>query len=570
MSGVLGIFFRAPGTRPWLVLVCLALASISEGIGVASLLPLLNTAIDSPESAGSSLNEMVLGVLDFLSLPKDFGVLLAIVVGGTVVKALLTLFAMRYVGNAVAEVTTRLRAGVIKSMLRANWTSVVGQPVGRITNAVSNEAMRAGMAYRTAAEFFADAFQTAAYLLVGFLLSWQLSLVATVVGGGILAILAYLVAQGRRAGNKHTRRIKKLVTLLNDVLNNIKPLKAMARQESFEVYLNEKLDSLRAALRKEVSSGVVLQNFQEILIAVVMGIGLFAAVKVWGVPIAELLVIYLVIVKVIKNLARIQRRYQAIAIYAGAYFSISDLIGEVEKAEELVHGGRHPEFQQACRLSSLSFRYGEARVLDDLDLEIPRRGITVLMGASGAGKSTLADLLLGFYEPDAGAVLLDEVPLPEIDLREWRNAVGYVPQELQLFHDSIMMNVGLGDPKITEAQVREALKSAGALDFVTALPDGVGTRVGERGAKLSGGQRQRIALARALVHRPKILILDEVTSALDPQTEKEICATLKAISRDTAVFAITHQAQFLDVADRAYRLEEGRAEEVDLAAQIAI
>src|SRR5690606_8181824 len=130
--------------------------------------------------------------------------------------------------------------------------------------------------------------------------------------------------------------------------------------------------------------------------------------------------------------------------------------------------------------------------------------LTVITGASGAGKTTLTDLLLGLYLPDRGEVLIDGVPLAEIDLQCWRSMVGYVPQELILFHDTVLANITLGDPTISEERAEAALRAAGAWGFVSSLPRGLHTIVGERGTRLSGGQRQRVALARALVHDPKL------------------------------------------------------------------
>jgi ATP-binding cassette subfamily C protein len=137
--------------------------------------------------------------------------------------------------------------------------------------------------------------------------------------------------------------------------------------------------------------------------------------------------------------------------------------------------------------------------------------------------------------------------------------IGYVPQELILFHDTIYANVALGDPDVTEAHARRALEAAGAWDFIAELPEGIMSVAGEKGAKLSGGQRQRIALARALATNPKLLLLDEVTSALDAATEQDLCQRLKALARDKVVIAITHRHGFLEIADRVYRLEAGAA-----------
>jgi ATP-binding cassette subfamily C protein len=170
------------------------------------------------------------------------------------------------------------------------------------------------------------------------------------------------------------------------------------------------------------------------------------------------------------------------------------------------------------------------------------------------------DLITGLLISQKGRVSIDETTLDVVDMKSWRRMIGYVPQETLLLHDTVLVNVTLGDIKLTENDVENALRDAGAWDFVVKMADGIHTVVGERGTRLSGGQRQRITIARALVHKPELLILDEATSALDPDSEIEICQTLRQLSDKLTVLAISHQTALLDAADRAYRLEGGIAQ----------
>jgi ATP-binding cassette subfamily C protein len=214
-----------------------------------------------------------------------------------------------------------------------------------------------------------------------------------------------------------------------------------------------------------------------------------------------------------------------------------------------VSGTRRASLESGCEFRNVWFSFGSAPVLCGLNLEIPVKRLTLVIGASGTGKTTLTDLLLGFYRPDRGEILIDGVPLTDIDVRSWRRSIGYVPQELILLHDTILANITLGDPSIGEERVAEALRVAGAADFMARLPAGLHTEVGEKGARFSGGQRQRIAIARALVHRPKLLILDEVTSALDTETEQDICRNIRNILSSVTVLAVSHSPAWIDVAD---------------------
>ena len=179
------------------------------------------------------------------------------------------------------------------------------------------------------------------------------------------------------------------------------------------------------------------------------------------------------------------------------------------------------------------------------------------------GKTTVVDLVIGLLRPQHGAVLVDGVPLEQLDLHAWRRMIGYVPQDALLLHDSVLHNVSLGDPSIDEARAERALRTAGAWDFVSALPEGIHASVGERGTRLSGGQRQRIVIARALALEPKLLILDEATSALDPETEEEVWQILTRLHGDLTLIAITHRPTLVRSVDRVFRIEKGIAVRVE-------
>jgi ATP-binding cassette subfamily C protein len=313
-------------------------------------------------------------------------------------------------------------------------------------------------------------------------------------------------------------------------------------------------------LRRQVVSQYALKNLEEMLVAVAIGIGFYFATTRWNVPVSQLLVMGVLLFQAVSSVGKMQRQYQKAVIFESAYWALRALIDEAASAREPNPGTAAPTLERGCRFEGVSFGYGRENVLEQATLEIPACGLTVITGASGSGKTTLTDLLLGFYQPQAGRVLIDGVPLTEIDLQAWRGMVGYVPQELILFHDTVLANVTLGDPRLGEAEARQALEAAGAWEFVAALPEGLHSVVGEKGAKLSGGQRQRIALARALAGRPKLLILDEVTSALDPQTERDICRNIDALSHGMTILAITHREAWTEIADRTYRVEAGIVE----------
>src|SRR5690606_20437709 len=188
-------------------------------------------------------------------------------------------------------------------------------------------------------------------------------------------------------------------------------------------------------------------------------------------------------------------------------------------------------------------------------------GLTLIVGPSGSGKTTMLDLIVGLREPDHGRMLIDGVPLPDLDLRAWRRQIGYVPQESVMVDESVAHNLTLGE-EVSDEKIRAALRDADALQFVEAMPEGLATRVGAGGSRLSGGQRQRLAIARALIHDPKLLILDEATSNLDPDAQQAIVETVAHLKQQMAVLAVAHQEKMVRVADQVLRLADGRLEPI--------
>lgn len=564
MRTVLTIFFYAKGTRPWLVLTCLLFASLASGLGVAALLPVLTfgmSAAGGASGAGvktSAAAEIAGEVLARLGIAPTLPGLLVLVVAAITLKGLLYLLAMRYVGIAQAHVATEVRLRLIRNLLGVNWSFFTTQPVGRFANAMGLDATRAGRAYQMAAVFFANCLQALVYIGVAVMISWKLALIALGMGLAIVAALHFLVRMAKEAGFRENQRTRELVIYLTDSLNNIKALKAMSRQGSFANLLGEKIHSLNRALRRQVISEEGRRSGEEMLIAFALAVAFYFAVEVWSYQLSEMVVIGLLLLQTMRNIGKIQDNFQKAVLIESPYRALQDLLAETETARERWGGSLVPTLERDCVFEDLWFSHGTHTVFENLNFAIPARRVTVITGASGGGKTTLIDLLVGLHLPQAGAVRIDGVPLTEIDIGAWRAMIGYVSQELVLLNDTIFANIALGDPRYGEHDVRRALATAGAIDFVDALQDGLFAQVGEKGAKLSGGQRQRIALARALIGAPKLLILDEVTSALDPATEHDLCQRIATLSGAMTVVAITHRPAFLNIADRAWRVTAGR------------
>jgi len=259
----------------------------------------------------------------------------------------------------------------------------------------------------------------------------------------------------------------------------------------------------------------------------------------------------------IQNLMGLTSSLASARVSLGRIFELMDTAPEVR---ELPGAARLAAVHYSIRLENVSIRYDRHPVLRDVSLEIPAGSFCAVLGPSGVGKSTLADLLVRYLDPDQGCVLLDGTDLREISLEDLRQQVVLVDQSPFLFNASIAENIAYAYPGATQEMIEEAARAAGLTNFIARLTEGYQTLTGERGLAVSVGERQRIALARALLRRPSVLILDEPTAALDADTESLVASNLRGALRGGTLIVITHRPALAAIADSIITLQDGKAE----------
>jgi ATP-binding cassette subfamily C protein len=410
--------------------------------------------------------------------------------------------------------------------------------------------------------------QALVYGAVAFAISWRASLAAIGAGVVVIGLSHFLVRLTRRAGKRQTNVMSSLMANLTDTLQSVKPLKAMAREHLADQVLAHDTNQLNKALRRQVLYAAILDSAQELMFAGFICLGVWVAIEKFSIDLAMVMVLVVALGRAFSFFGKVQKQSQKLAQGESAYWSIMEAIQGATAAEEKLGGGAEPHFEQGLEFRDIEFSYDSKHpVFKGLNLEIKAGALTTLVGPSGSGKTTIIDLAIGLLQPQEGTVLLDGVALPEVDIKKWRSLIGYVPQDTLLLHDSVLHNVTLGDPGLSVAEAEEALRAAGALDFVRQLPEGLETIVGERGGKLSGGQRQRIVIARALINKPRLLILDEATSALDPESEEVVRQTMEMLKGHLTILAISHNRALVKAADYVYQMNAGAASLLDEASQ---
>ena len=419
-------------------------------------------------------------------------------------------------------------------------------------------------------EVITRALQAGATVLVTiyalYAISWRLTLLALVVAplliGALQPLLRRLRAGHRRLVNQHGE----MTSVVQEAVSGIRLVKSFGG-EGYEErrFVQASGDYARGTARMArlaVLAQPITETIGTAIAVAILWYGAREVLLAQTLSAADLITFLVLVMRMLqpmKQLSQIPTTAQASLASAERLFEILDLPTETA----LDRGTREVDgFGDAIVLEHVSFAYDGEPVLQDINVTARPGQVIALVGASGAGKSTLVDLIPRFYEPTAGRIMLDGVDTREIRLASLRALVGIVSQDTVLFNDTVRNNVAYGAAgQYSDAQVEAAARAANAHGFITELPQGYDTPLGERGTRLSGGQRQRLAIARALLVDPPILILDEATSALDTESERLVQEAIDRLLAGRTVFVIAHRLSTVVHADQILVLDRGRVVE---------
>jgi len=406
-----------------------------------------------------------------------------------------------------------------------------------------------------------------ALLAVMLLREWILALIAMVIFPFVGATVQAIGRKLYRINKRSQEKIAELNVVLQESFAGTKIVKAFGRERHERARFDQVNQRLLTLSLKDHRTDEITEPLMEVLGA----FGIMGALWYGGYQVIQghmtpgtffsFTAAVVMLYGPVRKLSRIANTIQQTAASVERVFEVLDIapaIADRPGAKAL------PEFRGRIQFEGVSFRYpdGEAPVLSDITLTVKKGEVVAFVGMSGAGKTTLMDLLPRFHDVTAGRIVVDGDDIRDVTLASLRAQMGIVTQETFLFNDSVFYNIAYGRPDAAAAEVERAARLAHCHDFVSALPDGYFSHVGERGVKLSGGQRQRLAIARAFLKDPPILILDEATSDLDSESEFVVQQALADLIKGRTVLVIAHRLSTVRNADRIYVIHDGRIAEV--------
>ncbi|MEO8194475.1 MAG: ABC transporter ATP-binding protein [Gemmatimonadales bacterium] len=562
-------FLRPHRWRMVGAVVCNIGSAVLDAFSLALLIPFLNTLFDQPPISvgGNKLGGLLAATVGVMLDPNDKM--------GSLRNVILIVILLILVKNFLAWVAGQLGASlqeyVTRDLRTAVYAHIAHLPLGFfqrtktgqiLSRVITDTAETRLVLTQLVTSSLQNSALVVSYFVFLFLISWKLTLMALIIvpilGGTLSPLLRKLRKGNRRKGSQHGE----MTSVVQETVSGIRLVKSFGA-EPVEIARFSQASDRYARLTVQLTrlsqlAGPVTEVIGTTVATALLWLGAREVLvdrQMSGADLIAFLLYALRMLQPIKQLSQLPTTAQSSLAAAERLFEILDAPSEAQTDT----GTRTTAaFDREIRFDDVSFAYEAAPVLSDISFTAAKGEVVALVGASGAGKSTLVDLIPRFYEVKSGRITIDGVDTRELKLPALRSLTGIVSQDTVLFNDTVRNNIAYGSERsYTDAEVEAAARAANAHAFITELPNGYATVLGERGTRLSGGQRQRLAIARALLRDPPILILDEATSALDTESERLVQEAVDRLLEGRTVFVIAHRLSTIVHADQILVLDRG-------------
>ncbi|MFD0588414.1 ABC transporter ATP-binding protein [Paenibacillus sp. GCM10027627] len=540
-------------------------SSFLESVGVLLLVPLLGLIGLVSLDMGGGYFLWISELLSGFSPVTGLCIVLGIYAAATTLHNLIHRYVMIRNVELQGQFAKYLRMETYRELLQANWPFFLDKRGSDLVNVLTTELARVLGATHTFLQLLASVIFTIIQIAIAFWLSPMLTLFV-LISGALLALASRrFIKSAKQLGGQTSQNAQDYLAGITDQINGMKDIKSngmeRARLDWLDGVTTKMFREQSAYIKLRMNSQFLYKTVSTLLIAVFILV-CFILFQAQGM---QLLTITIIFARLWPRFTAIQSNVEALSSLVPACTTLLTLQTECRKAAEQLAGTLAPHermnINRQIECLNIGFKYNKSESdyqLKNINLRLNVHTTTAIAGASGAGKSTLIDIIMGLIAPDAGQILVDGSPITTENLRAYRESISYVPQDPFLFHASIKENMELIAPGVSEEDIWEALAFASCEKFVRGLPDGIHTVIGDRGVRLSGGERQRLVLARAIIRKPSILVLDEATSSLDAENERNIQEAIERLKGSMTIIIVAHRLSTLRAADRVFVLQNGR------------
>jgi ATP-binding cassette, subfamily C, bacterial len=553
------------GRRGVLALVYVAVGAVFESFGLVLIIPLVTVVIGG-KGAGGRFQTVANGVFARLGVVTPFD-RLALVLGGfaavMIVRGMVITMRDRTMNRLQVGFVEDMRGSVAAALAGAGWSQVLRLRHARVLTIMSSDIQRIA----SSTHFMLQAIVSSVILLVQVVLSFWLSPALALFSLALLIVAAVamipVLRRARNLGRFVSEANHTLIDTASQFLNGLKLALSQDLQDSFVLEFRQTLRALTSRQNEFFVRQSVGRTLLTTLSAFVGAAVVLVGYGVLGLSAPILFTFLLVVARMSGPATQIQQGFQQLAHGLPSYEAIMALLGELRAGGRPAESAARVALDGPVVLDGVGYQHphtddSASHGVRAASLTVEPGTILGLAGSSGAGKTTLADLLVGLLRPQTGRILIGGTVLDEATLPSWRAQLSYISQDPFLFHDTIRRNMLWAKPNATETEMWEALAFAGADGIVKRMDGGLDAIVGERGSLVSGGERQRIALARAVLRKPRLLLMDEATNAIDVDGERRLLEKLAALEPRPTIVMIAHRAESMALCDRVVRMQDGQ------------
>lgn len=562
----LSSIWRVAQFRPLLTLGIIVLsvfAAILEGVGLSFLLPIIEQARGGGGDPGGIVG-VFFSVYEFLGVPFT---LEFIIVGVAVVMTL------RFTSSfLVAWLRTLLRAAYVRDLQTRSFENALDAKISYfdrkgsddVLNAIVTQARQAGQVIQLMVRIVEQTLLSLMYFGIALILAPSLAVGTAVILGGFTYVIRTVLESGYSVGDRVAVANERVQTAVQAGTQGIRDVKLFGLSGELFGDFREAVDQYVGSRVRLGRNQAAMNNVYQLMTAVTVFVLIYVALRFTNLSLAGLGVFLFAMFRLAPRVSNLNNMVYNLEGNLPHLVRTQQFIDELRDRKDLDEGDHPvPDPVEDMAVDGLSFSYDDAEtVLEDISFDVERGEFVAFVGPSGAGKSTIVSLLTRMYEPDAGTITANDIPIEEFDLTEWREHLSVVRQSPYVFNDTLRYNVTIANRDASEEEVQRACEIAQVTEFLDDLPKGYDTQLGDDGVRLSGGQKQRVALARALLREADLLLLDEATSDLDTNIEQEVHEAIEALERDRAMVVIAHRLSTVRNADRIYVMENGKITEV--------
>ena len=541
------------------------LTGVTQGVGIFMLIPFLNvigiSGWDKKSIGLNRISKMFIDTFNYCNIPLN---LLSILI-----LFMLVIIITKYINYKKTILSAALRnsfigdlqAKLFKSVIFAEWQFISNERSSNLSHVVTTDLPSISGGTFFFLKISASLVLSTVYFIWAMFISVELSLFTLIFAGLSFVFIKKCLPHSINFGQLARNAKAEIYSILLDHIHGLKIAKSYCAED--REYDNFK--RIASDIADTQTNVIKLNSRMRMIYAVItyllLCIFLYVSISILNVQLASLFLLIVIFSRLMPNISSFQNDLQHVFSMLPSFKAMESLLHRANSHQENIvkKTNVNINLKESVKLNDVSFSYHKKESgfsIKNLNIEIPALKTSAIIGESGTGKSTLVDIITGILKLDSGSINIDNVNIDRNNLYQWRQIVGYLPQEVFLFHDTLKNNILWSKPDASEDEIIESLKLSSAYDFVMKLPDKLDTVVKDRGIRLSGGERQRVALARTLIRKPQLLILDEATSSLDKENEARIYESIAKLHGKMTIVFITHRQETLKFADKVIDISE--------------